>query len=399
MRATIIVMDSLGVGQLPDAAKYGDAGADTLGHILDNYPLDIPNLRKLGLGNIQRPEDPSGKVASGRLAVSDPEGIYGRLKEKSAGKDTITGHWEIAGIETKVPFKTYHDGFPKELMDEFEKRIGRGYLGNCVASGTEIIEELGDEHEATGKVIVYTSADSVFQIAANTDVVPLDELYRICAIARELLVGEYSCGRVIARPYIKGADGKRVRTADRHDYSVAPPEDTMLDILSGEGMTVYSIGKIRDIFNGKGITEAVHTESNDDGVTKTIEALNKDFDGLIFTNLVDFDSKYGHRRDSEGYGKAIEEFDARLPQIRAAMKPEDILIITSDHGNDPIHSGFDHTREYIFCLACGEPLKKGIDLGTRDTYADIGATVVEYLTGKSDATAIGKSFLSLINKF
>ena len=396
MRAAIVIMDSLGVGELPDAYRYSDAGADTLGHILDNYPLDIPNLRRLGIGNIERPDDPSGFVAGGRLAVDMPEGVYGRLAEKSLGKDTITGHWEIAGIETEVPFKTYHNGFPKELMDEFERRIGRGYLGNCVASGTEIIEELGDEHEATGKVIVYTSADSVFQIAANTDVVPLEELYHICEVARELLVGEYSCGRVIARPYVKDADGKRTRTADRHDYAVSPPSDTILDVISGAGQTVYSIGKIRDIFNGKGITEAVHTESNDDGVTKTIEALNKDFDGLIFTNLVDFDSKYGHRRDPVGYGRAIEEFDRRLPEIMAAMKDEDILMIAADHGNDPIHSGFDHTREYVFCLMFGKPLKKGFNFGTRSTYADIGATACDYLTGRKGATEIGESFLELI---
>ena len=396
MRAAIVIMDSLGVGELPDAARYSDAGTDTLGHILDNYPLDIPNLRHLGIGNIEKPDDPSGLVAGGRLAVDDPRGVFGRLAEKSAGKDTITGHWEIAGIETKEPFKTYHNGFPQELMDEFERRTGRGYLGNCVASGTEIIEELGDEHEATGKVIVYTSADSVFQIAANTDVVPLEELYRICGIARELLVGEYSCGRVIARPYVKDADGKRTRTADRHDYAVSPPSDTMLDVISGAGQTVYAIGKIRDIFNGKGITDAVHTESNDDGITKTIEALNKDFDGLIFTNLVDFDSKFGHRRDPAGYGRAIEEFDRRLPEIQAALKDDDILIITADHGNDPIHAGFDHTREYIFCLMCGKPLREGVDLGTRSTFADIGATVVDYLTGRKGATEIGESFLNLI---
>ena len=395
MRATIIVLDSLGIGELPDAGNYGDKGADTLGHILDHYPLDIPNLRKLGMGNIRRPEDPSGKVAGGRLAVADPEGVFGRFAERSAGKDTITGHWEIAGIETKVPFKTYHNGFPKELMDEFERQIGRGWIGNCVASGTEIIEQLGDEHEATGKVIVYTSADSVFQIAANTDVVPLEELYRICETARRLLVGEYSCGRVIARPYIKGPDGKRVRTADRHDYAVSPPEKTLLDIVSDAGQTVYSVGKIRDIFNGQGVTEAVHTESNDDGVTKTIEALGKDFNGLIFTNLVDFDSKYGHRRDPVGYGKAIEEFDRRLPEIRAAMREDDILLLCADHGNDPIHTGFDHTREYIFCLACGAPLRGGVDLGTRDSFADIGATVAEYLIGKGGATSIGESFLGL----
>ena len=396
MRATIIVLDSLGVGELPDASRYGDKGADTLGHILDNYPLDIPNMRSLGFGNIERPEDPSGKVAGGRLAVTAPEGVYGRLAEQSLGKDTITGHWELAGIETEVPFKTYHDGFPQELMDEFTRRIGRGYLGNCVASGTEIIEQLGEEHEATGKVIVYTSADSVFQVAANTDVVPLDELYHICEVARELLVGEYSCGRVIARPYIKGADGKRVRTADRHDYALSPPSDTVLDVISGAGQTVYAIGKIRDIFNGKGITEAVHTESNDDGVTKTIEALRKDFNGLIFTNLVDFDSKFGHRRDPAGYGRAIEEFDRRLPEIIDAMNGDDILILTSDHGNDPIHSGFDHTREYIFCLMCGKRLRKDVDLGTRNAYADIGATVCDYLTGIKGATEIGESFLDLI---
>ncbi|MGX8773859.1 MAG: phosphopentomutase [Bacillota bacterium] len=396
MRAALIIMDSLGVGELPDASRYSDAGADTLGHILDNYPLDIPNLRRLGIGNIERPEDPSGLVAGGRLAVSSPEGIYGRLAEQSAGKDTITGHWEIAGIETEVPFKTYHNGFPQELMDEFVRRTGRGYLGNCVASGTEIIEELGEEHEATGKVIVYTSADSVFQIAANTDVVPLEELYRICEIARELLVGEYSCGRVIARPYVKGPDGKRTRTADRHDYAVSPPSDTILDVISAAGQTVCAIGKIRDIFNSKGITEAVRTESNDDGVTKTIEALNRDFDGLIFTNLVDFDSKYGHRRDPEGYGRAIEEFDRRLPEILAALKEDDILIITADHGNDPVHVGFDHTREYIFCLMCGKALREGYDFGTRSTYADIGATIADYLTGKKGATEIGESFLDQI---
>ena len=398
MRATIIVLDSLGVGELPDAANYGDTGTDTLGHILDNYPLNIPNLRALGFGNIDRPEDPSGKgmVAGGRLAVEEPQGIYGRLREKSAGKDTITGHWEIAGIETKIPFKTYHNGFPQELMDEFVRQIGRGYLGNCVASCTEIIEELGDEHEKTGKVIVYTSADSVFQVAANTDIVPLDELYSICGKARELLKGKYSCGRVIARPYIKQADGKRIRTADRHDYAVSPPINTMLDLVKDDGQTVYSVGKIRDIFNGQGVTEAVHIESNDDGVTKTIDALKKDFNGLLFTNLVDFDSKYGHRRDPAGYGRAIDEFDARLPEITAAMKDDDILLLCSDHGNDPIHSGFDHTREYIFCLAAGKPLKNNVNLGTGKTFADIGATVTDILTEGRARTSIGESFLDRI---
>lgn len=389
-RITIIVMDSLGVGNLPDADKFGDKGADTLGHILDNYQLDIPNLQKLGLGNITG-------AAGGRLAVKEPSGAFGRFREMSNGKDTITGHWEIAGIYTEVPFKTYPDGFPQELMDEFSRQIGRGYLGNCTASGTEIIERLGDEHEKTGKVIVYTSADSVFQIAANTDVVPIDELYDICEKARKLLKGEYSCGRVIARPYVK-ENGKRVRTSDRRDYAVSPPEATMMDLISSTGKTVYSIGKIRDIFNGRGVTEAVHTESNDDGVTKTIEALGKDFEGLVFTNLVDFDSKFGHRRDPEGYGKAIEEFDRRLPQIQEAMGDEDMLIICSDHGNDPVHSGWDHTREYIFGLIAGSQIREGTDLGTRGSFADIGATVTDILTEGRLKTSIGESFSSLILK-
>lgn len=384
-RVTIIVLDSLGVGELPDAAKYGDQGTDTLGHILDQYPLDIPNLRKLGMGNILG-------AAGGRLRVSEPVGCFGRFRERSAGKDTITGHWEIAGLLTEVPFKTYHNGFPQELMEEFEKRIGRGYLGNCVASGTEIIEELGEEHERTGKVIVYTSADSVFQIAANTDVVPLEELYSICKTARALLVGDYSCGRVIARPYIIDETGKRVRTADRHDYAVSPPQKTMLDYISEYGKEVYAVGKIRDIFNGQGISTSVHIESNDDGVTKTIDALKQDFEGLIFTNLVDFDSKYGHRRDPVGYGKAIEEFDRRLPEILDAMHEDDILILCSDHGNDPIHTGFDHTREHIFGLMAGDSLNQGVDLGTRDSFADIGATVTSILTDGTCKTQIGTSF-------
>lgn len=389
-RVTIIVMDSLGIGALPDAGRFGDEGADTLGHILDSCSLRIPNLRKLGMGNITG-------AAGGRLEVKEPSGAFGRFMERSNGKDTITGHWEIAGIYTQVPFKTYPDGFPQELMDEFCRRIGRGYLGNCTASGTEIIEQLGDEHEKTGKVIVYTSADSVFQIAANTDIVPLEELYDICSKARELLKGEYSCGRVIARPYIM-KNGKRIRTSDRRDYAVSPPDETMLDLVSRTGKTVYAIGKIRDIFNGSGVTEAVHTENNDDGVTKTIEALNRNFEGLVFNNLVDFDSKFGHRRDPAGYAGAIEEFDSRLPQILDAMKPDDMLIICSDHGNDPVHSGWDHTREYIFGLIAGEQIKNGTDLGTRKSFADIGATVTDILTDGGMKTSIGESFRSLILK-
>lgn len=387
-RVTIIVLDSLGVGALPDADIYGDAGADTLGHIEDRYSLDIPNLRKLGLGNIKG-------AAGGRLSVQSPSGAFGRFAESSKGKDTITGHWEIAGLCTETPFKTYPEGFPKEFMDEFSKAIGRGYIGNCRASGTEIIKELGEEHEKSGKVIIYTSADSVFQVAANTDVIPLEELYSICEKAREMLHGEYACGRVIARPYIL-KDGERIRTSDRKDYSVSPPEDTMLDIISRSGKKVYAVGKIRDIFNGRGVSEAVHTENNDDGITKTIEAMSMDFDGLIFTNLVDFDSKFGHRRDPEGYGKAIEAFDRRLPEIIGSMRDEDILIMCSDHGNDPVHSGWDHTREYIFGLVTGSKVKPGTDLGTRNTFADIGATVADILTDGKQRTPTGQSFKKLI---
>jgi len=387
-KVILIVLDSLGIGALPDADMYGDQGADTLGHILDNYRLTIPNLRKFGFGNITG-------AAGGRLAAESPEGAFGRFAERSTGKDTITGHWEIAGLHTEIPFKTYPDGFPEELMMEFSAQIGRGWLGNCTASGTEIIERLGEEHEKTGDVIVYTSADSVFQIAANIDVVPLEELYDICEKARALLQGEFACGRVIARPYVI-EDGKRVRTSDRKDYAVSPPEDTMLDIISKAGKTVYAVGKISDIFNGSGVTESVHTDSNDNGITKTIEAINKDFTGLIFTNLVDFDSKYGHRRDPEGYGRAIEEFDSRLPEIMAAMDEEDILILCADHGNDPVHSGWDHTREYVFGVIAGEKIKAGTDIGTRKSFADIGATITDILTDGKSETPIGESFRKLI---
>lgn len=389
-RVILMVMDSLGVGALPDAEKYGDKGADTLGHIADRMGdgFKIPELSKLGFGNIEA-------AAGGRFRTEKPEGSFCRLMEKSAGKDTITGHWEIAGIETKIPFKTYPDGFPKEFISEFEKEIGRKVIGNYPASGTEIIETLGDEHEATGKPIIYTSADSVLQIAANTDVISLEELYEICEKARALLQGDWACGRVIARPYVK-ENGKRVRTSDRHDYAVAPPEDTLLDKVEKAGKTVYAVGKIRDIFDGKGVTESVHTVSNMDGVDKTIEAMEKDFDGFIFTNLVDFDSMYGHRRNPEGYGQAIMDFDGRIPEIKAAMKPGDVLMLCADHGNDPVHSGTDHTREHIPLVVYGEEIKAGVNLGTRKSFADIGATIAEMLG--AETTSIGESFAKEILK-
>lgn len=386
-KVVLIVTDSMGVGALPDAAAYGDAGADTFGHILENKrDIKIPNLIRLGIGNIQG-------VSWKNLACDKPIGAFGKMAEVSKGKDTITGHWEIAGIYTKTPFKTYPEGFPKSFIEEFEKAIGVGILGNYPASGTEIIENLGPEHEATGKPIVYTSADSVFQIAANTDVIPLERLYEICETARRMLVGDVACGRVIARPYVI-KDGQRVRTSDRKDYAVSPPEDTVLDNIKNAGKTVYAVGKISDIFDGKGVTEAVHTSGNMDGVDKTIEAVRMDFDGFIFTNLVDFDSQYGHRRDAVGYGKCIEEFDARIPEIIEALGDDDVLMICADHGNDPVHSGFDHTREYVPILIYGKKVKAGADIGIRESFADAGATAADILGAK--AAKIGKSFKEVI---
>ena len=383
-RVILIVLDSLGIGQLPDAEQYGDKGADTFSHILRSKPdLAIPGLLDLGFGNIEG-------LAGGKLARPSVRGAFGRLAERSTGKDTITGHWEIAGLLTETPFKTYPDGFPREFMDAYEKAIGIGTIGNLAASGTVIIEELGEEHEKTGKPIIYTSADSVFQIAANIDLVPLETLYKYCEIAREMLVGKFACGRVIARPY-RIIDGQRQRTSDRKDYAVSPPAKTMLNLLADSGREVVAVGKISDIFNESGITEAVHTHSNMDGVDKTLEAMKKDFTGLIFTNLVDFDSKFGHRRDAAGYGYAIEEFDRRLPEILAAMKETDVLMLCADHGNDPAHSGWDHTREYVPLVLFGKPIQADRDLGTRDSFADIGATITEiFQAGK---TQIGESFL------
>ncbi len=382
-KVILIITDSLGVGELPDAAEYGDSGADTFGHIVEkSEKLNIPNLLKLGFGNIEG-------VCGAKLAVEKPLGCFGKMAEVSKGKDTTTGHWEIAGLKTDIPFKTYPEGFPREFMETFEKEIGIECLGNYPASGTAIIEELGPEHEATGKPIVYTSADSVFQIAANIDVIPLERLYDICKIARKLLVGDWACGRVIARPYVI-KDGHRVRTSDRRDYAVTPPADTVLDMVSQAGKEMYAVGKIGDIFNEKGITTSTHTKSNMDGVDKTIEAMKMDFEGFIFTNLVDFDSQYGHRRDPIGYGKCIEEFDARLPEIMGAMGEDDIMMICADHGNDPTAQGTDHTREYVPLIVYGKRCKAGINLGIRSTFADVGATVADILEVKD--TGLGKSF-------
>jgi len=380
-RVFLIVLDSYGIGAAPDAEAFGDSGCNTLRSITGSKEYDTPLMKKMGLFNIDGVDYMEG--------VEKALGAYARLTEQSAGKDTTIGHWEIAGIVSKNPLPTYPNGFPQEVLDQFTKLTGRGVLCNKPYSGTDVIRDYGVQHMQTGDLIVYTSADSVFQIAVNVDVIPLERLYEICEIAREMLVGDWACGRVIARPYVI-KDGKRERTSDRRDYAVTPPEDTILDYVSGAGYEVYGVGKIGDIFNKKGLTTDIHTVSNMDGVDKTLEAIKMDFDGFIFTNLVDFDSKYGHRRDPIGYGKCIEEFDARLPEIIDAMGEDDILLITADHGNDPIEEGTDHTREYVPILAYGKKCKAGVNLGIRQSFADAGATVADLLGVQMPA--IGKSF-------
>jgi phosphopentomutase len=383
-RVVLLVIDSLGVGCLPDASEYGDEDSDTFANIVGKCGiLKIPNLIELGLTSI------TGIKCMEKNP--DPKGAFAKAMERSVGKDTITGHWEIAGICTETPFKTFTDtGFPEEFIKAFEEKIKIKVIGNYSASGTEIIKELGPLHEKTGKPIVYTSADSVFQIAANVEVIPVERLYEMCDIARDLLQGEWLVGRVIARPYIHKGD-EYIRTSDRKDFSVSPPEPTVLDMISGEGNAVYAVGKIYDIFNGQGITHMVHTNSNADGVTKTIQALSEVERGLIFTNLVDFDAKFGHRRDPEGYGHALEAFDERIPEIIDSMNEQDLLIMCADHGNDPTFKGWNHTREYIPVIAYSKKFTEGVDMGILDTFADIGATISDYLG--TPMPKIGKSFL------
>lgn len=382
-----IILDSVGIGELPDAGRFGDVGSNTLCNIAKETRLDIPNLTKLGIGNIDG--------ATNLEKVSQPIGVYGKMAEMSNGKDTTIGHWEMVGVYTEKPFPTYPDGFPKEIMDEFVKQTGRGYLANKPASGTQIIDELGEEHMKTGKLIVYTSADSVFQIAAHEDVVPIEELYRYCTIARELLKGEHAVARVIARPFI-GNPGSFKRTSNRRDFSLVPPIDTTLDLMNSAGKTVLGVGKIEDIFAGKGITKAIHTKDNMDGVDQTLIAMKEQKEGLIFTNLVEFDSTWGHRNDIEGYAKGLMDFDARLPEIYALMEPDDILFINADHGCDPTTESTDHSREYIPFLAYGEGLKQGVNLGVRKSFADIGQTINEIFG--LPKLPIGESFYSLIKK-
>jgi phosphopentomutase len=365
-RVIWIVIDSVGIGAMPDAAEYGDPpGADTLGNIARIRGLKLPNLARLGLGNI--------KPLAGIAPAESPAGCYGRCTLASPGKDTTTGHWEMVGIHLAQPFRLYPHGFPPEIMSEFERRIGRKSLGNMAASGTEIIEELGPEHMRTGWPIVYTSADSVFQVAVHEEVIPLRELYRICETAREILRGPYEVGRVIARPFI-GAPGSFTRTTNRHDYAVPPPQGMLLDRLEERGVPVYGVGKIFDVFLGRGIRETAKTKNNADGMAKTIEAMNSFEAGLIFVNLVDFDQQYGHRNDIEGYGAALEQLDAWLPQFETALRQDDVAIFTADHGCDPTTPGTDHTREYVPLLAVG-PKVRAVDLGLRGSLSDIGQTV------------------------
>ncbi|RKD29477.1 phosphopentomutase [Thermohalobacter berrensis] len=387
-RVIWIVLDSVGMGALPDADKYGDIEANTIGNVSEALGgLNIPNLERLGLGNIEG--------IRGVKMVENPIGCYGRFAEMSNGKDTTTGHWEMVGIYSDKPFPTYPVGFPKDIIEKFQIAIGRKVLGNKPASGTAIIEELGEEHIETGNPIIYTSADSVFQIAAHEQVIPIEELYQMCEIARNILVGEHAVARVIARPFV-GKPGNFTRTANRKDFSLVPPHDTLLDNLKNKGFSVMAVGKIEDIFSGKGITEAIHTKDNMDGVDKTLEYMQEDKKGLIFTNLVDFDMRWGHRNNYKAYGKGLEEFDARLPEIIDAMKDTDVLIITADHGCDPTTEGTDHTREYVPFIAYGKKLKNNVNLKTRKTFADIGQTVADIFDVKPIKN--GESFLELILK-
>lgn len=387
-KITVIVLDSVGIGELPDAKKYGDEGSHTLGHILEKVPqTKLPNLQKLGLGNIAPlPNlDPA----------QSPMASFGKMAEVSTGKDTMTGHWELMGLKINTPFQTYPDGFPRDLIARFEAETGRKMIGNKPASGTEILDELGAEHMETGAWIGYTSADSVFQIAAHEEIIPLSELYRACEIARRLtLEPEHTVGRVIARPFV-GTPGDFKRTPNRHDYAVKPPEPTVLNALKNAGKDVISVGKINDIFSGEGINASHPTKSNNHGIRETITLMGQDFSGLLFTNLVDFDSLYGHRRDPEGYARALEEFDAALPELLSKVGDQDLLVITADHGNDPIHAGTDHTREYVPLLVYNPALSQSVDLGIRATFSDLAATIADNFG--INGSGHGKSFLKQLN--
>ncbi|HOK82285.1 MAG TPA: phosphopentomutase [Clostridia bacterium] len=381
-RVFIIVLDSLGIGALPDAAGYGDEGSNTLGAIMRSESFYAPTLQSLGLFNIDG--------VDGGLKTDKPMASFARVSEKSKGKDTTIGHWEIAGVVSPKPLPTYPNGFPQFIIDEFEKRTGRGVLCNKVYSGTEVIKDYGPEHIKTGGLIVYTSADSVFQIAAHEDVVPIEELYRYCEIARDIMRGEHAVGRIIARPFTGEYPFRR--TANRHDFSLTPPRKTMLDYIKEKGMDVIAVGKIKDIFAGQGVTESYPIKNNNDGMEITNSIAEKDFRGLCFVNLVDFDMVFGHRNDIEGYAKAVSEFDLGLAELLSRLRDDDVLIITADHGCDPSTPSTDHSREYVPLLVYGRKIKQGVNLGVRETFADTAATVLEMLgaDGKTDGVSYYK---------
>lgn len=383
-RVHVIVLDSVGIGEAPDAHLFGDEGAHTLGHIGEAMKgLQMPYSGKLGLSNIEE--------IQGIEVEKQPIGVYGKMQEASVGKDTMTGHWEIMGLRIDKPFKVYPNGFPDELIRELEARTGRRVIGNKPASGTAIIEELGNEHMETGALIVYTSADPVLQIAAHEDIIPIDEQYRICEIAREItLKPEFLVGRIIARPFV-GEPGNFTRTTNRHDYALKPFGRTVMNELKDANYDVIAIGKIADIFNGEGVTESVRTTSNMDGVDKLLQVMQRDFTGMSFTNLVDFDALFGHRRDPIGYGEALQQFDARLPEIFAQLRNDDLLLITADHGNDPVHPGTDHTREFVPLLCYSPSFNGGGELPLRETFADVGATIAENFN--VSLPQYGRSFL------
>ena len=383
-RVIWIVLDSVGIGEMPDAGQYGDRGSDTLGNIARKRPLHLPNLSRLGLANV--------KPVAGLDPLAEPVGCYGRCALASPGKDTTTGHWEMAGVHLERPFPLFPNGFPRDVMDEFERRTGRSTLGNKPASGTGIIQELGEEHMRTGAPIVYTSADSVFQIAAHEEVISLFELYKMCETAREILKGPYEVGRVIARPFV-GEPGSFTRTANRHDYAVPPPRGMLLDQLQAKRVPVFSVGKILDIFLSRGITDYEKTKTNADGMAKTLGAMDAQDRGLIFTNLVDFDMLYGHRNDVEGYARALEAVDAWVPDLLGRMADGDLLIFTADHGCDPTTPSTDHSREYVPLIVYGPKARAGVNLGTRASLSDIGQTVAENF---GTSIANGASFLGLL---
>ena len=383
-RVFLTVLDSVGIGEMPDADRFGDAGSNTIAAAASSPYFSMPNMQKLGFFNIDG--------VTCRESVKEPQGAFARMTERSQGKDTTIGHWEIAGVVSEQPLPTFPDGFPKELLDAFEKETGRGVLCNRPYSGTEVIKDYGREHMETGKLIVYTSADSVFQIAAHEAVVPVEELYRYCEIARRLCTGAYGVGRVIARPF--EGEWPYKRTSRRHDYSLEPPKATMLDHIKAAGQEVLAVGKINDIFAGRGITDMVRTVDNADGIDKTLDYAKRKFNGICFTNLVDYDMLYGHRNDVEGYAKALTYFDNRLPELLAALGEEDILMITADHGCDPSTPSTDHSREYTPLVIAGRPVKAGVNLGTRKTFADIAATILDYLGVQGET--VGESFLNMI---